>query len=283
MANEMMKTVSYETALGNVQIDAETVKQYLVKGNGEVSDQEVFLFIKMCEAQKLNPFVTGEVYLIKFGTAPAQMVIGYDTYKRRAEENPSHLYTESGIVVSRGSNGEIVQKAGACIYPTETLIGGWCRVHKLRNGKEVTVFKEVGVAEYNTGKSIWKEKPCTMIEKVAISQCLREAYPKDYEGLYTEEEVSPQSPPENSTGEKKTFVPATVEENIITQAERRELFGKAREFFGKDGGNDVIKDLLNEIGLQSTAEMTKEQYAVISEKLDERIFEKQKAETADNQ
>ena len=183
MTNDLM-SVNYETALGNVQLDAETVKQYLVKGNGNVSDQEVFLFVKMCQAQRLNPFVTGEVYLIKFGQQPAQMVVGYDTYKRRADENPAHLYTESGIVVCRGSSGEIVQKVGACLYPSEQLVGGWCRVHKLKGEREVTTFKEVGFNEYNKGNSIWKEKPCTMIEKVAISQCLREAYPKDYEGLY---------------------------------------------------------------------------------------------------
>ena len=46
MNNELM-SVNYETALGNVELDAETVKQYLVKGNGNVSDQEVFLFVKM--------------------------------------------------------------------------------------------------------------------------------------------------------------------------------------------------------------------------------------------
>lgn len=190
MSNDLM-AVNYETALGAVQLDAETVKQYLVKGNGNVSDQEVFLFVKMCQAQRLNPFVTGEVYLIKFGSQPAQMVVGYDTYKRRADENPAHLYTESGIVVCRGTSGEIVQKTGACLYPTEQLVGGWCRVHKLKGEREVVTFKEVGFNEYNKGNAIWKEKPCTMIEKVAISQCLREAYPKDYEGLYTAEELAP--------------------------------------------------------------------------------------------
>jgi len=148
MSNDLM-TVNYETALGAVQLDAETVKQYLVKGNGNVSDQEVFLFVKMCQAQRLNPFVTGEVYLIKFGSQPAQMVVGYDTYKRRADENPAHLYTESGIVVCRGTSGEIVQKTGACLYPTEQLVGGWCRVHMMN--------RIILMPKYITGRS----KICT--------------------------------------------------------------------------------------------------------------------------
>ena len=269
MSNDLM-AVNYETALGAVQLDAETVKQYLVKGNGNVSDQEVFLFVKMCQAQRLNPFVTGEVYLIKFGSQPAQMVVGYDTYKRRADENPAHLYTESGIVVCRGTSGEIVQKTGACLYPTEQLVGGWCRVHKLKGEREVVTFKEVGFNEYNKGNAIWKEKPCTMIEKVAISQCLREAYPKDYEGLYTAEELAPAEYGE-IIGQNGTVIESSAPEEVITQVDRQVLFAKAHSAFGDDAGNEVIKRLLADEGLSSTTNMTKSTYDRIMGALDSQI------------
>lgn len=272
MANELM-AVNYETALGNVQLDAETVKQYLVKGNGAVSDQEVFLFVKMCQAQKLNPFVTGEVYLIKFGSQPAQMVVGYDTYKRRADENPAHLYTESGIVVCRGQSGEIVQKTGACLYPSETLVGGWCRVHKLKGDREVVTFKEVGFSEYNKGNAIWKEKPCTMIEKVAISQCLREAYPKDYEGLYTTEELAPAqyTVVVDQNGEVMNDDPP-VEDRAITQSERKQMFATAQKAFGAERGNQIIKQCLETEGMESTAQMMKSVYDRIGARLDDLII-----------
>lgn len=276
MATDLM-AVSYETALGNVQLDANTVKQYLVKGNGDVSDQEVFLFVKMCQAQHLNPFVTGEVYLIKFGQQPAQMVVGYDTYKRRADENPAHLYTESGIVVCRGQSGEIVQKTGACLYPSETLVGGWCRVHKLKGDREVVTFKEVGFSEYDKGNAIWKEKPCTMIEKVAISQCLREAYPKDYEGLYTTEELAPSQYTEvvDQNGEVIRIPPE--EDPIITQNERKLLFAKAQKAFGRDRGNQVIKECLKAEGLESTAQMKKATYDRIDARIDDLIVAEDEA------
>lgn len=277
MSNDLM-AVNYETALGAVQLDAETVKQYLVKGNGNVSDQEVFLFVKMCQAQRLNPFVTGEVYLIKFGSQPAQMVVGYDTYKRRADENPAHLYTESGIVVCRGTSGEIVQKTGACLYPTEQLVGGWCRVHKLKGEREVVTFKEVGFNEYNKGNAIWKEKPCTMIEKVAISQCLREAYPKDYEGLYTAEELAPAEYGE-VIGQNGTVIESSAPEEVITQVDRQVLFAKAHSAFGDDAGNEVIKRLLADEGLSSTTNMTKSTYDRIMGALDSQIsYNEQDAE-----
>lgn len=266
MAKQDIVVANYETALGQVELDTETVKQYLVKGNGAVTDQEVFLFIKMCQAQKLNPFVTGEVYLIKFGSQPAQMVVGYDTYKRRADENPDHLYTESGIVVQRG--GQIVQKAGACLYPTEVLVGGWCRAHKLKNGVEVTTYKEVGFAEYNKGNAIWKEKPCTMIEKVAISQCLREAYPKDFEGIYTPEELAPAEYVEvvGPNGEL-TKAEIVIEDPVITQEERQYLFTTAQGAFGKEEGNALIKTLLEEEGLTTTTGMLKSVYERICKRL----------------
>ena len=32
---------------------------------------------------------------------------------------------------------------------------------------------------YNKGQANWKSKPATMINKVAVSQCVRDAFPKD--------------------------------------------------------------------------------------------------------
>jgi len=260
----MFDVVKYDSGFGMVEITPQAVKDYLVKGNGTVTDQEVLLFAKMCEAQKLNPFVTGEVYLIKFGSQPAQMVIGYDTYKRRAEENPLYLFKESGIIVARGN--EVVAKAGACIYPTETLLGAWCRVHKTKGGREVVTYKEVGFDEYNKGNSIWKEKPCTMIEKVAISQALREAFPRDYEGLYTPEEIAPATYAEIIETSHETL--ATVDPPI-TQEQRKVMFDFAQTTYGKENGNELIKTLIKEEGLKSTTGMLSSTYNKIMLRLQE--------------
>jgi phage recombination protein Bet len=268
MKNEMIK---YESAFGSVELTADTVKQYLVKGNGAVTDQEVGLFIKLCQGQKLNPFVQGEAYLIKFGTQPAQMVIGYDTYKRRAEENPNYLFMESGIVVLRGN--QVVQKDGACLYPTEELIGGWCRVHKARANREVCTFKEVGFKEYNKGNAIWKEKPCTMIEKVAISQALREAFPKDYEGLYTSAEIvdadyNPDAPQQSATPAE----PVVIDEPI-TQGERKAMFAAAQFKYGKELGNEKVLQFVKEEGLESTKGMMRSAYDRIMARIEADVLD----------
>lgn len=256
--------VSYETSLGeHLEVTGEDVVKYLVRGNARVvTEGEVRMFLALCKAQKLNPFITGEVHLIKYSeNEPAQMVIGYDTYKRRADDNPNYLYKESGIVVQRGN--EIVKKEGACLYPTESLIGGWCRVHKVRNEKEVIVYKEVTFHEYNKGKALWKVMPCTMIEKVAVSQALREAFPKEYEGLYTAEEMPTYEPAGNSDD-----APVTVDVEI-SQRDRKEMFRLAQERYGQEEGNKVIKQLLDDFGLESTSGMKYSVYEQIMQKLNE--------------
>jgi phage recombination protein Bet len=253
-AEQNALTVSYDVLGTHVELDLQFVKSYLVRGNPEkITDQEIVFFMNTCKMQKLNPLVAGEVYCIKFGNEPAQMVVGKGAYLRRAFEHPDYLCKEDGIVVVRDK--DILQKEGCCLYPGETLLGGWCRVHFIRNGKERTAFKEVQLAEYDMGQANWKSKPATMINKVAISQCVREAFPKDYEGLYSEEEmIASGAIPANYT-----IIPETGEviedDPTITQEQRQTMFKMAQSAFGAEEGNNLLKRLLKEEGYESTHEL----------------------------
>ena len=259
-AEQNALAVSYEVLGTRVELDLQFVKKYLVRGRADLtSDQELVFFMNTCKMQGLNPLAQGEVYLIKYSKDdPAQMVVGKDAYLRRAYSNPDYLYKNDGIVVQRGQ--EIIQKAGCCLYPGETLIGGWCRVYFLRNGKERETFKEVSFSEYNKGQANWKSKPATMINKVAISQCVRDAFPKDYEGLYSEDEmVASGAIPADYTvidGDQ----PPVEDDTPITQDQRQMLFATAQKVFGKEVGNQVVKGIIEEIGLTSTVGMTQSQY-----------------------
>ena len=253
-AEQNALTVSYDVLGTHVELDLQFGKSYLVRGNPEkITDQEIVFFMNTCKMQKLNPLVAGEVYCIKFGNDPAQMVVGKGAYLRRAFEHPDYLCKEDGIVVMRGK--DILQKEGCCLYPGETLLGGWCRVHFIRNGKERTAFKEVQLTEYDKGLANWKTKPATMINKVAVSQCVREAFPKDYEGLYSEEEmVASGAIPANYT-----IIPETGEviedDPTITQEQRQIMFKMAQSAFGAEEGNNLLKRLLKEEGYESTHEL----------------------------
>lgn len=274
MAENALSVVKYDAGGVEIKLEPETVKNYLVRGNGKVTDQEVLFFIRTCQAQKLNPLVYGEVYLIKFGNEPAQLVIGKETYMKRAFKNPKYSGMKSGIVVQRGE--DIVQKEGTCLYPSETLLGGWCRVYHELSGKETETFKEVSLAEYQKfkdGKPManWGSKPCTMIEKVAVSQAVRAAFPDDYQGLYTAEEFGytdrdaekGQVIDNGATGPVDDVQEAVV---YISQDQRQEFLELASGFYGKKGAA-VVKFICNNMGLESTTNMTVEQFEEAMETL----------------
>lgn len=270
--NNSLTKITYETSLGTVDLDFQTVKNYLVRGQADkITDQEVILFMKTCQAQKLNPFAQGEAYLIKFGSDPAQMVVGKDAYMRRAEENPAYRGHKSGIVVLRGD--QVIQKEGTCLYPGETLVGGWCRVHRTRNGGSgEEVFKEVSLKEYDKGQANWKTKPCTMIEKVAVSQALRAAFPKDYEGMYVAEEVSEQG---YTDAEYERMGPAgggedeVIDMTPITQEQRKTLFRMVHQKLGKEDGNALVQAVLAEFNLESTNGMPVSTYPKVMARVTE--------------
>ena len=67
-----------------VKLSPAIVRNYLVNGNGQITDQEVVYFINLCKSQGLNPFIK-DCYLIKYGnTTPAQMVVSKDVFLKRA-------------------------------------------------------------------------------------------------------------------------------------------------------------------------------------------------------
>ena len=263
-AEQNALAVSYEVLGTRVELDLQFVKKYLVRGRADLtSDQELVFFMNTCKMQGLNPLAQGEVYLIKYSKDdPAQMVVGKDAYLRRAYSNPDYLYKNDGIVVQRGQ--EIIQKAGCCLYPGETLIGGWCRVYFMRNGKERETFKEVSFSEYNKGQANWKSKPATMINKVAISQCVRDAFPKDYEGLYSEDEMVASGAIPADYEVIDGDPPPVEDDTPITQDQRQMLFATAQKVFGQNVGNQVIKGIIEEIGLTSTAGMSQSQYQQVT-------------------
>jgi len=270
-----LEMVKYESAYGAVELTAEDVTKYLARGNSDLTDKEIKLFLELCKFQKINPFV-GEAYAIKFGSE-FQMVIGYDTYKRRAEENPTYAGRKSGITVLR--NTEVIQKEGTCLYPGETLVGGWCRVFRKIGDRIDETFKEVGLKEYDKGQANWKTRPCTMIEKVAVSQALRNAFPTDYVGLYTAEEFS-----QDEANVERTAITCDgdiIDTNIetvaaeadvpITQEQRLAMFQLVYDNFGKEAGNDLVAKLLKDEGLESTTGLPISVYKRLLERIGEAI------------
>ena len=178
--------VMYQVAGQDVRLNYNIVRNYLTKGNGQVTDQDLTQFISICKYNQLNPFLN-EAYLVKYGTAPASMIVSKEALMKRAEANPNYSGIKGGIIVQTES-GEIVERTGTFHMKNETLVGGWAKV--FRKDREFPTEATVAFYEYDKGQSTWKEKPGTMISKVAKVQALREAFPAQLGALYTAEEQS---------------------------------------------------------------------------------------------
>lgn len=183
----------YDSNGEKVKLSPATVRNYLVNGGGNVTDQEVMMFLTLCRYQRLNPFLK-EVYLIKYGNSPATIVTGKELFMKRANRNPNYAGKKAGIIVASKENGAVTEREGTVYIPeTEELIGGWAKVYI--KGHTEPEYASVSFNEYagrksdGTLNSQWATKPATMIRKVALVQALREAFPEDFGGLYSPEEM----------------------------------------------------------------------------------------------
>ena len=191
VANSLVKAqnteikVKYDTPNGEVILKPSTVRNMLVNGNGAITDQELTMFLSLCKYQKLNPFLR-EVYLIKYGSSPATMVVGKDVLLKRATRSPKYEGMQAGVIVVT-ANGELKEREGTFVLDGENLVGGWAKVFV--KDYSTPIYASVSMKEYSTDKSNWQSKPATMIRKVAVAQALREAFPEEVASMYDASEM----------------------------------------------------------------------------------------------
>ncbi len=178
-------TVTYQVAGQDVKLSYQIVRDFLTKGNGQVSDQDLVQFISICKYNQLNPFLN-EAYLVKFGTTPAQMIVSKEALMKRAEANDQYDGLKGGLIIQR--ENQILEIEGNFHLKTDTLLGAWAEVY--RKDRKFPVVAKVALDEYDKKQSSWNEKKSTMIGKVAKVQALREAFPAQLGAMYTQEEQS---------------------------------------------------------------------------------------------
>ena len=239
-----LSLAEFTTETGQV-LTAETVKNYLVSGNGAVTDQETLMFIELCKAQKLNPFIR-EAYLIKFGSSPANIVVGKDVFVKRAYRNPNFEGMKAGIVVLK-SDGSMEYREGSLKAPKETLIGGWCEVYV--KDMKFPIRSEVSMEEYSKGQSTWKQMPAVMIRKCAMVTALREAFPEDLQGMYDAAEIKnvPDKLPEKEVkvgyatpGQKQVILKLASTKGLYDYENKNDI-SKIQEFCESNGS--CLKEL----------------------------------------
>lgn len=184
--------VKYNTASGEVRLSNGIIRKYLVSGSGNVSDQEVMMFLTLCKYQQLNPFLR-EAYLIKYSdNQAAACVVGKEVFTQRAAIDEDFDGFSAGVYI-RKSDGEIEKRTGSMVLEGEDLVGGWAEVN--RKDWSVPVEAAVSFEEYAGRKRDgdlnrqWSRMPATMIRKVALVQALREAFAKTFAGMLDSSEI----------------------------------------------------------------------------------------------
>ena len=187
----MNEIVKFESDSGaSVELTAQDIKSYVCEN---ATDKEVGLFLAHCAAHKLDPIGSKDAYLVKYGSAPASIITGYQVFNRRARNFPDYAGIRSGVVTLK-PNGQVQHKQGSAVYPDidGKLLGGWAEVYV--KGWQAPAYVEVSMSDYSTGKSNWSKMPGVMIEKVAKASAWRLAYPSEFSGMYTAEEMAQAKP-----------------------------------------------------------------------------------------
>jgi len=184
--------VEYKIDDTEIKLTQKIVQEYIVSGNAQITLPEFKMFTELCKVRKLNPFLK-EAYLIKFGSQPAQMVVGKDAILKRAIQNKSFDGREQGIIIQK-EDGSIEERKGTFKLQNETLVGGWAKVYRKdwTHPVYITVSFDEVAQKKNDGmlNSNWATKGATMVEKVALVRGLREAFVEELGGMYDETEAT---------------------------------------------------------------------------------------------
>jgi len=188
------KEITYTAADGQeIRLTPDMVRKYLVQGHGEmVTIPEMIYFLNVCRSRKLNPFIK-DCYLIKYSASdPAAVVTSIDYFRKRARAQKDCKGWKSGIIV-KDSKG--VKDTNGLLQDGETLLGGWFEAKP--EGWTDPLRLEVNLRGYVKKKKdgsithFWSpDNQPSQIQKVAESQGLRKLWPDEFQGIYSEEEIT---------------------------------------------------------------------------------------------
>lgn len=182
-------------------ITPDDVIRFLVR-EGQASREEAVLFLAYCATWGLNP-LEDDAYLVKYDEKePARVVMGKHGWLKLAYRHPLYERHVSGILV-RTKEGKVQLREGTFYEKDkEALMGGWAEVYR----KDRTPYsKRMLLEEFNTGRKKWRDMPAVMIEKVALSNAIREAFPDLGLGSVLPAEELEGEPEEEEARERRHF------------------------------------------------------------------------------
>jgi phage recombination protein Bet len=213
----------------------ENLKQIKTIFAPKLNDLEFTVFVEMGKATGLNPFLK-EIWAVKYDEkSPAQIFIGRDGYRKSAQRSPFYDYHSADAVYSGDEfyvvDGEIKHKY--TLTNRGNLVGAYCIAQ--RKGSSRPSYVYVSENEYNKKFSVWKEKPSTMIKKVAEAQCLKMAFQELFSGSYSEYEAW------DKQKNQIIDVEANIKSKLITMAEDKSINTDFSEVTGEILSENIDK------------------------------------------
>ena len=206
MENSIQQVNTVDTAKITAYLEATGLVANMTK-------QQTQQFVEICQAFGLNPFKR-EIYASKYGEN-FSIIVGYETYIKRAERSGMlagwHVTTQ----------GKVEDRSLKAVITIHRKDWGQPFVHEVYYSEYVQTTKD------GTPNKFWREKPITMIKKVAIAQGFRMCFSDELGGMpYTSDEIGatidvehtvevPQPPP---------VVEAPIKAKRGSKADREALF-----------------------------------------------------------
>ncbi len=145
-----------------IEVSMADIKKYIAPN---ATDKELFMFMGIAKSYGLNP-LKREIHFVKYGSAPASIIVGYEIYLKRAERT-----------------GKL--DGWKCWIEGDKAI-----IEIKRKDQSIPIKWEVDRKEFDKQQSTWKAMPNFMLKKVAIAQGFRLAFPDELGGLpYLAEEL----------------------------------------------------------------------------------------------
>jgi phage recombination protein Bet len=176
MSNDLMfKTQNLIDVKTLTDEGIEFLKRKLFSGNSKPANDDFLYFLSIAKQYGFNPFLN-EIYLLPFKGGKWSTYVSARGLEKIAREHPDFDGMESGVELGRDG----------------IPLKGWCKIYRKSWTRPLSVevfFKEYYKPPTKDGTyNIWDEKPCEMIEKVAIVKAIRKAF-GEAANLYAEEEM----------------------------------------------------------------------------------------------
>ena len=175
----------------NWKEDLELVKSTCAKGT---TDSEFKLFCYTANLYSLNP-LKKEIWAVKYGYSPANIMVGRDGYLTIA-----HKSGQFNGMKTEYFSSKFDKELDKIKTHEQRANDSYAECTVYRKDMEHPITVRAYYKEYFNEKSpVWKDKPITMICKVAESQALRKAF--NVSGVYDPDEFRNTKKKEESGGD----------------------------------------------------------------------------------